>query len=368
MINYNIDIIYALELLLCCFLASAYLVPNVKHIVYSRRLMDKPNERSSHTQSTPSLGGIAFYITFIFALFFNDKYDISNTLISILPGLTLMFFMGLKDDLVGSSPKIKFIGQILASLFIIQNPYFQVETLHGLFGIDIMPIWISVPLSILIIITIINAYNLIDGIDGLAASISTMALSCFAFLFFYIGDDFLALTAIAMIGTLLGFLFFNLSEQRKIFMGDTGSLIIGFLIAVMSIRMLTINVNETLNLLPFKQEYIPILMGTIILIPIFDVVRLFIIRILQNRNPLSADRYHFHHIIVDKLNWSHRRSAFAICCINFTIIILSLTLILRDFGIIKLIFLLAVIILFMVFILTRWNKEIESSKGNPNLK
>ncbi|MBB78561.1 MAG: undecaprenyl-phosphate alpha-N-acetylglucosaminyl 1-phosphate transferase [Crocinitomicaceae bacterium] len=367
MINYNIDIIYALELLLCCFLASAYLVPNVKHIVYSKRLMDKPNERSSHTHSTPSLGGIAFYITFIFALFFNDKYDTSNTLISLLPGLTLMFFMGLKDDLVGSSPKIKFISQILASLFIIENPCFQLETLHGLFGIDIIPIWISAPLSVLIMITIINAYNLIDGIDGLAASISTVALSFFAVLFFYIGDNFLALTAIAMIGTLLGFLFFNLSEQRKIFMGDTGSLIIGFLIAVMSIRMLTINENETLNLIPFKQEYIPILMGTFILIPIFDVVRLFIIRILQNRNPLSADRYHFHHIMVDKLNWSHRRTAFAICCMNFTIIILSLTLCLKDFGIINLIILLAVIILFMVFILTRWSKEIESNKENPNL-
>lgn len=351
-------IIYTVVLLIGCFLASVYLVPKVKSIVYSKRLMDEPNSRSSHKKATPSLGGIAFFIIFIFGLYFNDQFDEFNVSMSILPGITLMFFLGLKDDLVALSPRIKFTGQIIACLFVLYHYKFEIESFHGFFGIFNMPLWVSTPIAMLIMLTIINAYNLVDGIDGLAASISTVALACFAFCFFWIGRNFLALTAVTMIGALAGFLVFNLSERRKIFMGDTGSLVIGFLIAVLSIRLLAL--NDGLEKLPFNSVYLPLVMGTIIFIPIFDVVRVFTLRILQGRSPLSPDRFHIHHIIIDKLHWSHRRTAFVLACLSFVIVFISISIIVGGYGLIPLVSFILSMVLILTLILHKWNKEIKS--------
>jgi len=318
--------------------------------------MDVPNGRSSHQKVTPSLGGIAFYIIFIFGLYFNDQFDEHNIAMSILPGITLMFFLGLKDDLVALSSRVKFIGQVIACLFVLYHYKFEIESFHGFFGIFNMPLWISVPLALLIMITIINAYNLVDGIDGLAASISTVALTCFAVIFFMVGRNFLALTAVTMIGSLSGFLFFNLSEKRKIFMGDTGSLVIGFLIAVLSIRLLAL--DQGFNELPFHSKYIPVVMGTIILIPLYDTIRVFTIRIINGKSPFSPDRNHIHHILLDKLNWSHRRAAFAISCLSFFIIISSLALIISGLNLKGLAFYLLSVISLLTLMLHRWRKSL----------
>ena len=345
-------VFYSIVLLLCCFLASIYLVPKVKRIVYSKRLMDEPNSRSSHSQSTPSLGGIAFFIIFVFGLYFNDQFDEFGVAMSILPGITLMFFLGLKDDLVSLSPRVKFGGQILACLFVLFHYKFEIESFHGFFGIYNMSIWVSIPLALIIMLTIINAYNLVDGIDGLAASISTVALMCFAICFFWIGRNFLALTAVAMIGTLLGFLFFNLSEKRKIFMGDTGSLVIGFLLAVLSIRLLAL--DDGLNRLPFEARFVPLMMGTFIVIPLFDVLRVFAIRILNGKSPFSPDRNHIHHIIIDRFKWSHRRTSFVISCFSFFIIMSTLALILLKFELITVVLFLSLIVVMLTILLNAW--------------
>ena len=344
--------IYTLAILLGAFALSIYLVPKVKHIVYVKHLMDEPNHRSSHTRSTPSLGGIAFYMIFIFGLYFNDQFDEFNVSMSILPGITLVFFLGLKDDLVGLRPRIKFMGQILACAFVLFHYKFEIESFHGFFGIFNMPIWISGPLALLIMLTIINAYNLVDGIDGLAASIGTVTLASFSFLFFWIGHDFLALTAVTMIGALLGFLYFNLSVNKKIFMGDTGSLVLGFLIAAMSIRLLALNTG--LEKLPFSPKYIPVLMGIIILVPLFDVIRVFTIRIIQGKSPMSADRIHIHHIIIDRFKWSHRRTAFVISLLSFKITLCSLVLIWAGFEFSVLVLFLIMVVVAMAITLHIW--------------
>jgi len=323
--------------------------------------MDEPNNRSSHSKSTPSLGGIAFFIIFIFGLYFNDQFDDYNIAMSILPGITLMFFLGLKDDLVSLSARVKFGGQILACLFVLFHYKFEIESFHGFFGIYNMPIWMSIPLALLIMIAIINAYNLVDGIDGLAASISTVALACFAICFFWIGRNFLALTAVTMIGALIGFLFFNLSERRKIFMGDTGSLVIGFLLAVLSIRLLAL--DDGLSLLPFDARFVPLIMGTFILIPLFDVLRVFSVRILQGKSPFSPDRNHIHHVIIDRFKWSHRRTSFSISCFSFVIILSSLGFILLGFNLIVVVIFLIMVIIFLTIMLHLWRLSVISYKN-----
>lgn len=204
-------------------------------------------------------------------------------------------------------------------------------------------------------LTIINAYNLVDGIDGLAASLSTVALFFFAVCFFWIGHYFLALSSVVMIGSLLGFLVFNLSERRKIFMGDTGSLIVGFFIAVLSIRLLAL--DNSIHRLPFSPKYVPLIMGTIILIPIFDVIRVFSLRILKGRSPFSADRIHIHHVIIDKTGWSHRRTSFAISAFSFLLTSTTIALIMLGAGLIVIMSFLSLVMLLIFLVLHNWLKR-----------
>lgn len=309
-------------------MAMVYLVPKVISIVKYKRLMDKPNERSSHKKATPSLGGIAFYIVFIFSMYFNDRYDSLNISMSILPGLTLLFFLGLKDDLVVLAPSTKLLGQMIACLFVLVHYKFEVGGLHGFFGIhEVHPI-VGGTIGLIMMLTIINAFNLIDGIDGLASSIGIVAFSSFAVLFFMLELYFLALSALTMCGILSGFLIFNLSqkERRRIFMGDTGSMLIGFLIAVMSVRLMAIE-PEFINKLPFDKIYLPLVIISIITIPLYDTIRVFVIRILAGRSPFSADRNHLHHIILDSFGMSHRRTTFIIAAFSGVSIVMAYLLI-----------------------------------------
>lgn len=308
---------HAFITLVGAILATVYLVPKVISIVKFKQLMDDPNERSSHFKATPSLGGVAFYMVFVLSLYFNDKYDVFNISMSILPGLTILFFLGLKDDLIVLAPSTKLMGQIISCLFVLFHYKFEVESFHGFFGIYNLHPLIGGAIGLIMMLTIINAFNLIDGIDGLAASIGIVAFTSFGFIFFFLGRNFLALSALTMCGVLAGFLLFNLSqrENRRIFMGDTGSMLIGFLIAVMSLRLMALEL-KSLNTLPFDNIYLPLVIFSILSIPLYDTLRVFTIRMMAGRSPFSADRNHLHHILLDAFGMSHRRTSFVIAAFS----------------------------------------------------
>lgn len=318
----------ALATFIGALFATIYLVPKVIAIVHFKHLMDNPNERSSHTTATPSLGGVAFYLIFILSMYFNDRYDTHNISMCILPGLTVLFFLGLKDDLVVLSSRTKLIGQIVSCCFVILHYKFEIEGFHGFFGVYHLPGWLGGVIALLIMLTVINAFNLIDGIDGLAASTGIVSFSCFALLFFFLQRPFLALSALTMVGILAGFLLFNLSrkEKRRIFMGDTGSMIIGFLVAVMCVRLMSMGETE-LRLLPFNSINIPVILVAIVMLPLYDVVRVFTLRILAGRNPFSPDRNHLHHVLLDAYQISHRRTSFIIAASSATWVLILYVLI-----------------------------------------
>jgi UDP-GlcNAc:undecaprenyl-phosphate/decaprenyl-phosphate GlcNAc-1-phosphate transferase len=277
--------------------------------------MDKPNERSSHHVATPSLGGIAFFMVFIISLSFNNFYDKFNISMSILPGLTLLFFLGLKDDLVVLSPKTKLLGQIIACLFILANKHFSLDTLHGFLWIhDIHPV-IGLILGLILMLGIINSFNLIDGIDGLAGTIGILIFVFFMLVFSRLNYDFLFLSALSMIGILIGFLFFNLSKNKKIFMGDTGSMQVGFIIAVMTMRLMTFDENK-LHHLPFESTDIPPILIALLIVPVYDAARVMVMRILKGQNPFSAHRDHFHHLLIDSFKLSHWKVSLLIASFN----------------------------------------------------
>jgi UDP-GlcNAc:undecaprenyl-phosphate/decaprenyl-phosphate GlcNAc-1-phosphate transferase len=315
-------------LFIACLVISYVLVEKVRDVVIYKEILDSPNERSSHEASTPNLGGIAFYIVLMLSFYFTQPYDETGTVMSIIPGLTILFIVGLKDDLVVLAPLTKLIAQIAAAVFLVFHYKLNIESLHGFMGIENMPAYVAAPIGVLIIVSIINAINLIDGIDGLATTVGIIMFTVFGSLFYLAEKPFLFLTCIVMIGTLLAFLRFNLSPTKKIFMGDTGSMIIGFMLGLMAVRLLALEVTQ-LEKLPFHYENLPFVVAAILIIPLFDTVRVFTLRLLKKKSPFSPDRSHIHHVIIDRFSISHRRASFYIGVANFVFVMLFAFLAMR---------------------------------------
>lgn len=315
----------SLLLLLASFALTFAIMPKIISVVKYKRLMDSPNDRSSHQHHVPSLGGIAFYIVLILGLYFLNQFDKEKVVMSIIPGLLILFIIGLKDDLVVLSPLTKIIAQSTAICFILLHPSFQIHHLHGFLGIGNVSLYIIAPLTAFIMLAIINAYNLIDGIDGLASIVGIVIFSILSVLFYLLKMDVFFGICILMIGSLFAFLRFNLSSKYKIFMGDTGSLLIGFVIATLVVRLFATS-GHSLKALPFQMENLPLVIMAILVVPFFDTARVFTIRIINKKGPFTPDRNHIHHLLIDSLHLSHRKASFLIGIINVLFILIFVLL------------------------------------------
>lgn len=359
------------------FILALIVIPKLNGVVRYKQLMEKPNERSSHTLATSNLGGIVFYIAIMLGFYFMAPFDKTNTIISILPGLTIIFILGLKDDLVVLSSLTKLIGQVIAALFIVFHYAFSIESLNGFMGIETMNSYFAVPFAILIIISVMNAINLIDGIDGLAASISWIIFGLFGYTFYITNHFFLVLLCLTMLGAISGFLIFNLSKNplKKTFMGDTGSMILGLLIGTLAIRFLALS-PESLDRLPLEPENLPIVVLALLIVPFFDTARVFFLRIMNGKSPFKPDRNHIHHIIVDKFEMSHRRASFFIGIAHFLIVIIFVVLAVNAhqfYLILSFCFFIAIATLFFFMLnnpdYLRWKKlkkKLNTRKNNDN--
>lgn len=300
-------------------------MPKIIGVVTHKRLMDNPNERSSHTVKTPSLGGIAFFLVFSLGILFLQELDKDSLSVNFLISLIILSIIGLKDDLVVLSPLTKVCTEIFVVTLVLFNNNFQFTELHGFMGVESIPVWLSLLLSGFIMITIINAYNLIDGIDGLAAIIGIIAFALFGILFFLLDLQFYTGLCVLGSGTLLGFLRFNLSIRRKIFMGDTGSLVIGFIISLLVIRLFAVE-PLLLKKLPFQLENLPILIMAILIVPLFDTARVFAIRLMNRKSPFSPDRNHIHHLLIDHLKMSHKTASITLGIFNILFVVVFIFL------------------------------------------
>ncbi len=313
-----LDVLYHVSAIsfLGFFLAYCISIRTFPVIIYlseKKNLMDSPEDRSSHSSKTPTLGGVGIFLTFSITLIlmgiFNDlsQNDLIK-LLSILGGVIILLFLGIKDDLIELSPKKKMVGQLLSSLIVVVTTDTRLDGLFGLFGSGELPYFVSVALSILIFIFIINAFNLVDGIDGLAGSISVLASLVFGIFFIINGNLLMALVSSILLGGVIGFLTFNLSEDQKLFMGDSGSMFIGFLLAYQAIGFLSM--HETMEP-SFLVPHPLILVASVLIYPILDTCRIFGVRILQGKSPFAADKNHIHHRLIH-LGFSHRKATMAI--------------------------------------------------------
>lgn len=298
-------------ILIGTILATFILVPRIVVVARSKRLMDAPNSRSSHSELTPNLGGVAFFVTLMVAIYFIGIYANATVPSNLYPCLTVLLIVGLKDDLMAVSARTKFIAQFLVSGFILLDPNFGVINFHGFLGLHILPDWFA---SILVFVTvtgIINAINLIDGIDGLAASVGIVGLVGLSCLFYVTQMHFALLLCIAMAGCLIGFLPHNYSKDKKIFMGDTGSMIVGFVFAYLCITALSMP-EYKYELVPIDLANLCILLFFFIFIPLIDTLRIMTVRIIKGRSPFKPDRTHLHHYFIFTKNFSHAKTTIII--------------------------------------------------------
>ena len=287
-------------------------IPVVIKISEIKSLMEKPGERRAHTTPTPTFGGIAIFAAMVISYFLwpsLDQIDVYRTNLAFV-GMTILFFVGIKDDLVGIDPNKKIFFQVLPALILIFFGDLKVDYLYGIMGFHHIEQVVSILLTCFIFIALTNAINLIDGIDGLAGGIATIASITFGGWFLLAGHFDMACLAFTLAGALVGFLRFNFSKTSKIFMGNTGSLILGFMLAFFAVRF--VSLNATYRFEPTAFFNAPIIAIVILIVPIFDTLRVFLVRILAGRSPFSADRNHMHHVLLDN-GLSHAASTAVLC-------------------------------------------------------
>lgn len=345
--NDNI-LILSLLIVVLTFMASYRTFPIIIHISVIKNLTASPNERSSHKKKTPHLGGLgisfgAFFISAFFGSLMLDTQEVT-ILLSIAASLIILFSAGIKDDIIGLSPRLKLLFEVIsASIFILLTDI-RIDSFYGLFGINELPITASYLFTIFVFIVIINSYNFIDGIDGLAASIAIIIFSCFLYYFINIKSILAIICISSMLGSILAFLKFNFSKgQNKIFMGNIGSLVIGFVLAVFTTMVLSTGFS---NLYFIANK--PVFILALFSFPFLDTIRVTIIRVISGKSPFLADKNHFHHKFLEA-GFSHLQSTVFISI--YCLIIICFSFILFDPIILKhliLIFGLSVVFLFLI--------------------
>lgn len=300
---------------LVSFIVTYVSIPQIIYIVRKKGLLDSPDFRSSHKEQTPTMGGVAFYLSLIVSFFIIHLFYPQKEGISIVAGLSILFFIGVKDDLVNVSPRVKILAQLLALTFLFTNPVFHITSFEGFMGIGEIPFLISVVLSVFMVLSIINSYNLIDGINGSASMVGVVIFSLFGYLFLKINLLYYAMLSFAVVGFLLSFLRYNLSTDKSIFMGDTGSLVVGFIVSILTLRMLSAT-SEELSLMGITPISKFIIVLSILFIPFLDTVRVVCIRILKRKKPFSPDRNHVHHVIIDYMKLTHAKASLLLAFVN----------------------------------------------------
>ncbi|HAQ37601.1 MAG TPA: undecaprenyl/decaprenyl-phosphate alpha-N-acetylglucosaminyl 1-phosphate transferase [Saprospirales bacterium] len=324
------------------FLLTYLAIPSIIQISAKKALFSEPDHRTSHFHQVPALGGVAIFTGVLFSIIMWTPFKYFGDLQYILCAFIILFMIGVKDDIDPVSPGLKFIAQLIAAFILVFKAQIRITTLYSIFGVGDLPYWLSIVLSVAIIVFIINSFNLIDGINGLAGMISIISSFVFGFWFYLVGRMELTVIAISLIGALLPFLKFNFSPA-KLFMGDTGSLLIGLTASILAIQF--VEYNKMLIDSEYYVSSAPAIAIAILIIPVYDTIRVFFLRLIKGHSPFRADKKHIHHLFLE-VGFSHMQTTFVLSAINILFIIFafkfnhlgSLILFLITFGMALIIF------------------------------
>ncbi|MCG3683470.1 glycosyltransferase family 4 protein [Aliarcobacter butzleri] len=304
---------YNLYILTIVFFLSLILNKILINYSHKLKLIDKPNERSLHQVEKSRAGGIAIFLSFIIGLIF---FNVNLSFYLVL-GFFIVFFLGIYDDIKNLSSKIKFFWIMVAATFLYIDGYF-ITSIGVLFKVDlIMPTSMAYLFLLFAVVGFINAMNLIDGLDGLSSGIGIVILVSFVYIGFKYSDNFLFYISMTLIFSLFGFLVFNWYPS-KIFMGDTGSLSLGFVIVVLSIYSINSNYISAVSVLLLAA------------VPILDTLIVMFRRISQKKNPFKADKTHIHHVILFQQNKNVRKTSLILILLQLIFVYIGLGFKVRD--------------------------------------
>lgn len=309
---------------LTSLLTSLLSIPTIITVAKMKHLYDEPNPRKLHQNNIPTLGGLAILFGFFFSMSFWTNFAYCWHLQYVVTACIVIAVIGIKDDIVGLSPLKKAVGQLVASVILVVWGDVRITSWFGILGVTELPFLVSVVFSIFTVLVIINAFNLIDGIDGLAASMGIISSLAYGIYFYFFDPNFQhAILAVALTGALLGFLYYN-KTPAKIFMGDTGSMLIGLIMAMLAIEFINTNLHPSMNLY-FRSYSAPTLAMSIIFVPLFDVIRVFTIRIFSGHSPFKPDKKHLHHLLLN-LGYSHLKATFILSLFSMLLIVVAFSI------------------------------------------
>lgn len=329
-------------ILLFAFLVSAvltaFIIPKIILISYRKKLFDYFDERKVHEGVVSRLGGVAFtpvititlalvvgLLTLVMPSSFSVAFAVHSVHLALgLSALVILYMEGIADDLIGVGYKTKFLVQLMCAVLVTCTGVW-LNSLHGLLGVYALSPWVGIPLTVVLLVFIIDAINLIDGIDGLASGLSMIALFFLGCLFGYCGEWAYAVFAFATLGTLASFFVYNVfgsvEAGHKIFMGDSGSQTIGLIVGLLSVRFCMYDGGSIGNI-PYNPL---VIVFSLLMVPCFDVIRVMIGRIQHHRNPFTPDKTHIHHKFL-ALGMSHRTAMISILFIASFFVLFNLGL------------------------------------------
>ncbi|HEY5824900.1 MAG TPA: MraY family glycosyltransferase [Cyclobacteriaceae bacterium] len=299
---------------------SLLFFPVLIKLLLQWKIFDSPGRHKIHQKFTPSMGGVPIIVGVAFSLLIALPLEELTNLKFFFISIALMFITGLRDDILTLSPKQKMVSQFLPVIILVIFGNSVLQSFYGNFPEFHFPEYLAWAITIFTIIILTNAYNLIDGLDGLAGAVGLVTLTLFGFWFYSVSNDALALISFSFAGAILAFLFFNW-QPSKIFMGDTGALTIGFLLSYLGIQF----INQNYDLPENNPSRFQASIGTavcILIIPLFDTLRVIILRLRKFQSPFKADKNHLHHQFL-KLGLSHSKSVLLISCINLFFVALA---------------------------------------------
>ncbi len=303
----NISILFDTVFPLLFALALSYFtIPVIINIAKIKHLYDEPDARTSHSKAIPTLGGLGIFIGFILSMTLFADFKVFPGLQYLEFAFIVAFFLGIKDDIIALDPLKKAFGLFLSVGAIVILGDVRITSFYSLFGVNELPYWISVAFTMFTFLTIINAVNLIDGINGLCTATSVISSVAFGIWFYLEGSEksMQMVTIIAaVVGALLGFLKYNVTPA-KIFMGDTGSLLLGVLLAFFAIEFLETN-KDYVGI--YKISSSPVVAMSFLVLPLVDMIKVFGIRLYKRRSPFHPDKNHIHHVLLN-LGFTHTRA------------------------------------------------------------
>lgn len=313
------DIYHLLIPFFVAFIATNWVHPKILKIAILKNLVDNPDERKLQRRPIPVMGGIAVFFGIVAGLCSSQITFFSPAVFVLIAAMTIMLYVGTIDDILDLSPYTRFLIEIAVVAFIMLVNNNGINCFWGLWGLDVIPMWIAAPLTIFAAVGIINAINLIDGVNGLSSGFCFMASVMFAIMFYFSGNTTMMILATSAAGAIIPFFFHNVfGYNTRMFIGDGGTLVIGTMMSMFVINIL----KDTSLSAPFAQEGMGLIPFTlsVLAVPVFDTLRVMSARIIRGNSPFNPDKTHLHHLFIE-LGFSHIGTTVSILSLNFLVIV-----------------------------------------------